>query len=212
MKLKEEHMSDLSNIINVISKVRGVVGIFLFGSLARGDHDQYSDFDLLVLFEDKASMWQNWDELFQATSSLKMNLHVIPQTIEELKAANPVFLDELFKHGIVLFAKLPLKVFPKPLKLEPFSLIFYDMSGLRYRDKMKVLYFLYRKGGEGAIAKMEGIKIAEGCILIPSDASDEIISALSAFGVDAKKLEIYTSEDQLKAWISQRPTITSKKT
>ena len=194
MKLKERHTSELSNVVNVVSKIRGVVGLFLFGSLARGDYDEYSDYDLLVIFEDKASMWQNWDELFQAVGNLKMNLHMIPETLEELKAANPVFLEELFKHGKILFAKLPLEVFSKPIKLKPFTLIFYNMGGLSYRDKMKIHYFLYRKGGGGAVAKTGGIKPSEGCILIPSEASNEIIDKLSAFGVDTKKLEIYVSQ------------------
>ena len=197
MRLKEGHMLNLSNIVDMVSKIRGVVGIFLFGSLARGDYDEYSDYDLLVLFADRTSMWQNWDELFQAVGGLKMNLHVVPETLEELKAANPVFLDDLFKHGRVLFAKLPLEVFPKPLKLEPFCLIFYDMGGLSYRDKMKVVYFLYKKGGGGAVAKMGGIKLSEGCILVPNNAGDEVIDVLNAFGVDTKKLEIYVKEEKL---------------
>jgi len=208
MTLKERHISDLSKITNVVSKIQGVVGVFLFGSLAKGDYDEYSDYDLLAIFEDKASMWRNWDELFHAVGNLKMNLHVIPQTLEELKSANPVFLDELFKHGKVLYARLPIEVFPKPLKLQPFCLIFYSMSGLNYRDKMKISYFLYRKGGGGTVAKTGGIKLSEGCILVPSGVGDQIINMLTALDVDAKKMEIHVSEDHLKAWFGQRPNTT----
>jgi len=204
VRLKERHTSDLSKIVNVVSKIQGVAGVFLFGSLARGDYDEYSDYDLLVLFEDKASMWQNWDELFQAVGNLRMNLHAIPQTLEELKAANPVFLDELFTHGKVLYAKLPLEVFPKPLKLEPYHLIFYDMSGLNCKDKMKVSYLLYRKSG-GTVTKMGGIKLSESCILVPSSVGKEIIDMLGAFGVEVKKLEIYVSEECFKTWFGQKP-------
>ena len=211
MKLKERHMLDLSKVVDAASKIQGVVGVFLFGSLARGDYDEYSDYDLLVLFADRASMWRSWDELFQAVGALKMNLHVIPETLEELKAANPAFLEDLFKHGKVLFAKLPLEVFPKPVVLEPLCLIFYDMGGLSYRDKMKVVYFLYKKGGGGAVAKMGGIKLSEGCILVPDHAGNEVIDMLNAFGVDAKKLGIYVKEDHFKEWLCQRPTVKSKK-
>jgi len=59
MKLEERHKLDLSRIVKKISRIHGVVGIFLFGSLARGDYDKYSDYDLLVLFEDKVLMWKN---------------------------------------------------------------------------------------------------------------------------------------------------------
>jgi predicted nucleotidyltransferase len=210
MKLKEKHILDLNEIVNVVSKTQGVIGILLFGSLARGDYDEYSDYDLLVLFENKALMWRSWDELFQAVGGLKLNLHVIPETLEELKSANSVFLNELFRHGKVLFARLPLEVSLQPVKLEPFCLINYDMSGLSYRDKMRVTYFLYRKSGVGAIAKMRGIKFSEGCVLIPSSAADEITAMLNSFNVETKKLEIYASENSLEAWLGQKPTITPK--
>jgi len=211
MGLKERHMLDFGKVVDVISRIQGVVGIFLFGSLARGDYDEYSDYDLLVVFEEKASMWRNWDELFQAVGSLKMNLHVIPETLEELKAANPVFLDELFRQGRVLFARLPLEVFSKPIKLEPFHLIFYDMGGLSYRDKMKVVYFLYKKGGRGAVAKMDGIKLSEGCILVPSNVANEFIDMLTPYNIDVKKLEIYVGEAHFEEWLGRRPIRATRK-
>ena len=195
MHLEERHISDLNKIVDMLSKIQGVIGVFLFGSFARRDYDAYSDYDLLVLFEDKALMWRNWNELFQAVGNLKMHLHVIPQTLEELEAANPVFLEELFTHGKVLFAKLPLEVFPKPAKLKAFCLIIYGMSGLTYKDKMKVEYYLYKKDGTGAVNKVGGIKLREGCLLVPNNVCDDITMKLTAIGVNVKKLEIYVNEN-----------------
>jgi predicted nucleotidyltransferase len=193
--LEERHISDLNKIVDTLSKIQGVIGVFLFGSFARGDYDAYSDYDLLVVFEDKALMWRNWNGLFQAVGNLKMHLHVIPQTLEELKAANPVFLEELFTHGKVLFAKIPLEVFLKPAKLKAFCLVIYDMSGLSYKEKMKVVYFLYKKEGTGTVTKVGGVKLHEGCLLVPSSVCDDITSKLAAVGVKVKKLEIYVNEN-----------------
>jgi predicted nucleotidyltransferase len=210
MKLNEKQTSDLNEIVNAASKIQGVTGILLFGSLARGDYDKHSDYDLLVLFENKTSMWQSWDELFRTVGELKLNLHLIPETLEELKAANPVFLNELLKHGKVLFARAPLEVFLQPVKLNPYCLISYNMSSLNQLDKMRVTYFLYRKNGAGAIAKTGGIKLSDGCILIPNSASDEITATLNSLNVETKKMEIYASENSLKAWLDQKPTTTLK--
>jgi hypothetical protein len=69
---------------------------------------------------------------------------------------------------------------------------------------MKVVYFLYRKAGMGAVARMGGIKLSEGCVLVPKNAANEIITELSSFGIHAKKMEIYTSEDLLKIWPGQK--------
>lgn len=211
MRLKEKHRLDLNNIVGVISKIHGVVGVILFGSIARGDDDEYSDYDLLVLFENKALMWQKWDDLFQAISNLKISLHLIPEALEELKAANPAFLDELHRNGKVLFAKFPFEVLSKPLKLKPFCLIVYNMSRLSYRDKMKVAYFLYKKGGAGAVAKVRGIKINESCILVPSNKSNELVNILNSFGVNVKKLEIYITEDDFKELHDHGLMVTSRK-
>jgi len=71
-------------------------------------------------------------------------------------------------------------------------------------DSKMSVYFLFRKGGVGTVAKMGGIKLSEGCLLVPSSVGDEIVDGLKAFGVDAKKLEIYLSEDYIKAMFGQR--------
>lgn len=211
MHLEERHESNLDKIIDVLARIQGVIGVFLFGSFARGDYDAFSDYDLLVLFEDKAKMWRNWNAVFQAIGSLRMNLHVIPETIEELKAANPVFLEELFKHGKVLFARFPLEVFFKPVELQSFCLVIYDMSGLSYKDKMKVVYFLYRKGNGGVLAGVGGTKLSEGCLLVPAKVGDDIINRMKALGVNVKKLEIYVGEDCVESLFCQRSIVEPKK-
>ena len=210
MKLKEKHTSDLNEIVNTASKIQGVIGIILFGSIARGDYDEHSDYDILILFENKTLMWQSWDKLFQTVSDLKLNLHIIPETLEELKTANPIFLNELLKHAKTPFARSPLEVFLPRVKLNSFCLISYNMSSLNYRDKMKVIYSLYRKGGAGALATIGGTKLSDSCIVIPNSASDEITTLLSSFNVETKKLEIHVNENSLKAWQNQKPTITQK--
>ena len=210
MRLKEQQKLDLNKIVNSVSNIQSVVGIVLFGSRARGDYDEFSDYDLLVLFENKPLMWETWDELFQVVGSLNMNLHAIPETLEELKNANPVFLDELFRHGKVLFAKMPLEVCLQPLNLKSFSLITYDMRNVNYADKMKASYFLYSKRGAGALAKAGGIKISDGCIIVPSDMADEIILVLTSLGIQTIKTEIFINPDMTKSWPTQKRIQASK--
>jgi predicted nucleotidyltransferase len=194
MSLKEKQILDLKRIINILSSFEGVIGVFLFGSFARGDYDEYSDYDLLVLFEDKPLMWGCWDDLFRAVGNLKMNLHVIPETLEEFRKANPVFLKELLENGKLLFARFPLEVFLKPLNLRPYCLIFYDMAGLSYKDKMRVSYMLYRKKGGGIVNQLSAAKLSEGCILAPNSTAKEIIDILENHGVKTRKIEIFLDE------------------
>jgi len=191
MSLKEDQTSNLKRVVEVLSRFGGVIGILLFGSYARGDYDEYSDYDLLVIFEDKASMWNSWKDLFRDVGNLKLNLHVIPETLEEFKRANPLFHEELTKFGKVLYAKHPLEVHLKPVRLKPYSIIFYDMAGLNVKDKMRVSYLLYKKMGGGMLAETGGVKLSDGCILVPLDGAENVLKALKQFGVKTRKFEIY---------------------
>ena len=40
---------------------------------------EYSDYDLLILFRDRRSMWRRWDSLFKIAGEMEMNLHLIPK-------------------------------------------------------------------------------------------------------------------------------------
>jgi predicted nucleotidyltransferase len=209
MKSKEQQRLNLNKIVNSLSKNQNVVGVILFGSQARGDYDEFSDYDVLILFENKTLMWQNWDELFQTVGSLNMNLHAVPETLEELKNANPVFLEELFRYGKVLFAKIPFEAFLQPINLESFSLITYDMRNLNYAEKMKASYFLYSKGSKGAVAKAGGIKVSDGCIIVPSGKADEIVNVLSSLGVQTKKIEIFVKSNMINSWQDKAESLES---
>jgi len=200
MKLNEQQKLTLNDFVNSVSKIQGVVGIVLFGSQARGDYDEFSDYDLLVLFENKRVMWETWDVLFQVVGNLKMNLHAIPETLDELRDANPVFLDELRDSGKVLFAKMPFEVHLQPLNLKPFTLITYDMRNVNYPNKMKASYFLYSKGGNGAIMKAGGAKISDGCVIVPSELADEIIRTLASFKVKTWRRDVYVNPDMYSSW------------
>ncbi len=206
MQLKEQQKLDLNKIVHSVSKIGNVVGIILFGSQARGDYDEYSDYDLLILFENKALMWQTWDELFRVIGDLKMNLHAIPETLEELKNANPVFLEELSKYGQVLFAKTPLEVYLQPPNLESFSLVTYDMHNVSYPAKMKASYYLYAKGNTGAVAKAGGTKISDGCIIVPSGTVDVIVGFLTSLDIQTKVIQIYANSNMLKPQLNQFPS------
>jgi len=197
MSLKKDLVLNLKRVVEAISKFDGVVAVLLFGSYARGDYDEYSDYDLLVIFEDKTSMWDSWKELFRAVGNFRMNIHVIPETLEELKRANPSFQEELVKFGKVLYAKLPMEVYLKPLKLRPYTIIFYDMAGLNIKDKMRISYLLYKKSGAGLLAETGGVKLNDGCILAPSNTAEKLLKALNNLGAKTRKMEVFLEADSI---------------
>lgn len=194
MNLKEKLEYDLNDLVETISSIKEVLAIILFGSIARGDYDEYSDYDILVIFKDKESMWKNWDELFKRVGRLNLLVHCIPKSLEEFLKSEPTFLNEIFRNGKLLYIKYPFQAYMKPLDLKPYKLITYNMSGLRQENKMKFYYKLYGKNSSsniGLVKKVGGIKVSEGCLLIPENSFEIIKEILNKFNVKFNIIEIY---------------------
>lgn len=193
MNLKEKVEHNLKGLVEAISSIKEVIAIILFGSIARGDYDEYSDYDLLVIFKDRESMWRNWDELFMKVGRLNLLVHCIPKSLEEFLKSEQTFLDEILKFGKLIYMKYPFQAYIKPLTFKNLKLISYDMSSLKQKDKMKVCYKLYGKKGSGKIGlvkKFNGIKLGEGCILLPAESSHHLIEILKKYNVKYNILDI----------------------
>lgn len=183
--------SVLRELTDAVSQIRGVVALILFGSIARGDSDEYSDYDVLVVFESKALLWQSWDTLFTKIGSMNINIHAIPETMEELQRANPVFLDRLTKEGRLLFARSPFPaVFNSP-RLDPFSVVCYDLSGLSSKQKMRVMYDLYRRRRRGIVAELGGSKLGAGCVLVPRGECPRLVKLLESTGAGVVTTDVF---------------------
>lgn len=172
--------------------------MILFGSVARGDSDEYSDYDVLVLFEDGETLHAGWDLLFERVGELTLSIQAVPETIDEFKGANPVFVDELEKHGKVLFARWPFELrLGSPWKGR-FSLISYDLSALAPKDKMRVLYHMYEEGGDGQVARGGGFKLSSGCVLLPEGEGSSLAKFLEVNGVKTFRLNILLDKKELR--------------
>lgn len=194
MSLKERQEYDLSRLVTLVSSIDEVIAIILFGSIARGDYNEYSDYDLLVIFKDKESMWSRWDELFRRVGRLNLLIHLIPLSHEELLKSEETFLEEVYKDGILLYAKYPFSVQLKPLHFRHKKLIIYSLGGLEQKEKVKLLYRLYGKRNlkkPGLLERLGGERLSEGCIIVPEENSRYILEILRKFRVKVRVLDVY---------------------
>lgn len=178
----------LSDLVDSLKGIDEIVGIVLFGSAARGDSDRYSDYDLLIVFKDKKSMWKRWDELFRIVGDARANIQAIPKGLDELKRSNPVFLEQVYSQGRVLYSKFPFEVSLRPLVTRPHVIVIYDMSRLSYRDKVRLRYRLYEGG---VLSKAGGAKLAESCLIVPEETSGKVIAAIKEHGAEVKTISVF---------------------
>ena len=194
MSLRRRVDYDLNRLVDIISRVDGVIALILFGSIARGDYDEYSDYDILVIFRDRDVMWRNWDKLFDKVGRLNLLIHLIPKTYDELLNSEPTFLNEIYKYGIILYSKYPFKTKLGYMNLKYKKLVIYSLKGLKQRQKTKLLYLLYGKRGvkkSGLLRDIGGEKLSEGCLIIPAEEGERLINVFKQFNIKPRIIDIY---------------------
>ena len=199
MQLRGEVKSDLSNLVKAIAYVEGVVAVILFGSRARGDYDEYSDYDLLVIFEEEEVMWRNRRKLFENVGRLRLFTQVLTRSIEEFtEKTEPTFRQNVLEHGILLYLRYPFQAPAYCENLKPMAIVSYSMKGLPQTEKMKVVYRLFGKKVKGqsvcgVVEEKGGVRLGDGCFMIPTEGLEAITQMMSECGVQFKVLRIYSS-------------------
>jgi hypothetical protein len=200
MRLEGRLESVLSEVVNAIKGVDGVMGIILFGSVARGEADEGSDMDLLVLFEDEDRMRRGEWEVTR-----RMPPEVFAQSIvacpSSLGRMNPVFLQSVLEEGIILYAEYPLVLKLRLASATPHLTVSYSLEGLSQGEKQKIDYGLFgRTVGErkygGIVEKHGGKRLGRGCLLIPMENSEPILSLLNSYNLKYELTEVYALTPQ----------------
>ncbi len=200
MRLERRVSSNLDELVEAIAPVEGVVAVILFGSYARGEYDESSDYDLLVIFKDSQTMWKHRRELYEKVGRLRLFVQILTRSQEELATrTEPTFLANIMRDGQALYSRFPFTYKTGEALAERMILITYKLRGLPHREKLKLAYRLFGKGKKkakatGVLAATEGRHLSPGCLLIPTDRAQQIIQVLNEFGVKHQELPIATLE------------------
>jgi len=195
MKLVSRLGLSLSEIVNAIKSVDGVIGIILFGSVARGQADEGSDIDLFVLFVDEDKMRKNeWEVTRRVPSSLFTQIIcACPSTLTKM---NPVFLQSVLEDGLILYARYPFVFESRLMNAAIFLIVTYSLEGLPQNEKQKLGYKLFgsEAGGRrylGLIEQAGGRHLGRGCLLILKQKAEGVLNVLSEYGVKYEIMEAY---------------------
>jgi predicted nucleotidyltransferase len=188
MKLRDKLESNLDKIVEAISKVEGVLAIILFGSRARGNYDECSDYDVLVIFRDDETMWKNRRKIYENVGRLKLFMQVLTRSIREVREeTEPTFLESVMGGGKLLYMRYPLQSPAFFQELRSMVIVSYSLNRLPQREKMKVIYRLFRKRFKGKsggfVEESGGLRLGDGCFMIPEDHLRIACDILEQYGV-----------------------------
>jgi len=167
--LQEETYKAIEHIANQLKNIEGVIGIVLFGSYSRGDYEEGSDIDLVVVFEDREALSTGRDQLYKTTAETDLFLQAIALTLDELKSST--LLESLLRDGRICYATEEVKKLLTPLH-RPYALLTYSTSNLDAKQRVVFTQQLEgRRGGkyryEGLLQKIGGYKVGRGVIMVP---------------------------------------------
>ena len=169
--MQSQVYEEIEHVVDRMKRVEGVIGVVLFGSYSRGDYDEGSDVDLLVVFEDKGSLDKGLKEIYEATSESDLFLQVIGLTFDELK--NSPLLESALRDGKIYYANEEVKELLTPMH-KPYALITYSTANLNPKERVVFTQKLEGRGKgrykyEGLISELGGYKVGRGVMMIPME-------------------------------------------
>lgn len=197
MEWKSGLESDLGRLVEAVTSVEGVIAVILFGSRARGDYDEHSDYDLLVVFQEDEVMWRNRRRLYENVGKLGLFTQVLTRSVKELREkTEPTFLQTILEQGTLLFLRYPLKAPALFQSLRSMAIVSYSLVGLPQKEKMKVVYRLFGKETKsrsvrGVVEQSGGLKLGDGCFMIPTENLEAATQVLKQYNIQFKIQRTY---------------------
>lgn len=195
MELESGDISDLDRLVKAVTAVDGVVAVILFGSRSRGDYDEHSDYDVMVVFSSDEVMWKNRRKLYENVGKLGLFTQVLTRSIRELnEKTEPTFLQSMLEQGTILYLRYPFKAPALAQNLSPMTIVTYSLTRLPHNEKMKVNYRLFGKESRGGIVGQSGgSKLGDRCFIIPTENLEKATRILELFDVKFEAIKVYAS-------------------
>lgn len=195
----KENLKIAIDLTEKIKKIKGIIQIILFGSVARGEDKANSDIDIAIVYgnRDKFEIMKEINKL--KDEKIQATFLNVKELINETE-----LIGALSGEGILLYGQ-PIKIKVDKTELKAKILINYSLSKLTQTNKVKVNRALY-----GSISKSEfkgkkyktetkglinevGIeKINKGVLLVDRNKAAKIINMLKRFGVEFREIPLWT--------------------
>jgi len=177
---------EIERAVNKIKEIKGTVSIVLFGSFSRGDYDEGSDIDLLVVFKNKKDLDRGLNEIYNTTAKSDLFFQVIGLTLEEMKKSP--LLETALREGKIYYIKQDAEKLLTPTH-KPYALLTYTTANLNAKERVIFTQELEgRRSGkyryDGLIHKIGGYKVGRGVVMVPLGSLKTLIEQLEKKEID----------------------------
>jgi len=167
--LQSQVYKKIEHVANKIKEIKGIIGIVLFGSYSRGDYDEGSDIDLLIVFKNKKDLNKSLKKIYKTTAKTDLFFQVIGLTLDELK--NSPLLETALREGKIYYAKQDAEKLLTPTH-KPYALITYTTANLNAKERVIFAQKLEGRRKDkyrynGLIQKIGGYKVGRGVAMVP---------------------------------------------
>lgn len=195
----KENLKIAIDFVEKIKRIKGILQIILFGSVARGEDKANSDIDIAIIFNkvDKFDLSKEINKFKHERIQITLvNSKDLPKETELTGA--------LSGEGLILYGH-PIKIKIDKIGLKPKILISYSLNNLPQTEKVKLNRALYgsisRSEYKGKKYKTEtkglinepGIdKINKSVLLVDRRKSTKIINLLKRFKTEVREIVVWT--------------------
>ena len=184
--MQSEVYEKIEHLADKMKTVEGVVGVVLFGSYSRGDYDEGSDVDLLIVFSDRNALEEGREEVYKATSQSDLFFQVVCLTVDELKGSP--LLGSALREGKVYYANEDVKRLLTSIH-RSYALITYSTANLNAKERVVFTQKLEGRGKgryryEGIVGELGGYKVGRGVMMIPMENLKTITQHLEKKGIN----------------------------
>lgn len=160
-----------------------VADILLFGSAAKGKEFP-QDIDICIIFRKKAVR----EVITVLEKRLKeFNVHVSSLTVDNLFMKPHSLIKTLLVEGRSILSGKPLA---QNFGFASYALYSYDLSKIKQSEKVKFVYLLKGRKGEGIIKKHGGEWVADSCFIMPIQKDSEMLAIFKKWAIPYKRREM----------------------
>ena len=130
-----------------------------------------------------------YDQLSSTTKRLeKINTHISSLTVDNFFRKPHSLIKTLLAEGISILTNKP---FVQNFGFLSYAIYSYDLSQSKASEKVKFVYLLKGRKGEGIVKRFKGEWIANSCFIIPINKDSEMLAVFKKWSdVRYKKREV----------------------